>query len=238
MFNKEPERVSFLPMYSEVMDEEQKRRLKEIEQIQHNILNIEDNNKRIRDKGDLNTTDSSFIRREDFVPQEIIVNPEIPQIDYNNTSMIDNEFQQQQYNQMLMYQNMINSNNDNSLLIDYNNPSSIDLMNNSFYNQINPYQNMSYAEQINASYMMKMQNQDPLNANSNESNEYDKVINTSKINNKYIFIFITYILDDKAKDDGFICNICQRKFATKEKLTKHEKLSDLHKENLKKLGLA
>ena len=35
----------------------------------------------------------------------------------------------------------------------------------------------------------------------------------------------------------FICTICQRKFGTKEKLEKHEKLSDLHKENIRKLQI-
>jgi len=33
----------------------------------------------------------------------------------------------------------------------------------------------------------------------------------------------------------FICELCMRKFSTKENLTRHEQFSDLHKENLAKL---
>ena len=49
--------------------------------------------------------------------------------------------------------------------------------------------------------------------------------------------------DEKKKEankdinNEFICLICQRKFASAEKLALHEKLSELHKQNLNKLKL-
>ena len=65
---------------------------------------------------------------------------------------------------------------------------------------------------------MKNDNEDNANNNNDDDNEKKKEINNN-INNE------------------IICMICQRKFASAEKLALHEKLSELHKQNLNKLKL-
>lgn len=43
--------------------------------------------------------------------------------------------------------------------------------------------------------------------------------------------------EESQNNDNIICVICQRKFKSAEKLALHEKLSELHKQNLIKLKL-
>ena len=80
------------------------------------------------------------------------------------------------------------------------------------------------------------------NENDDNNNDYNEIFDVSKYN----VVSMDNINKDNnvEKEDknieenkGAICIICQRKFASLEKLKIHEKLSELHRQNLEKLKL-
>jgi hypothetical protein len=47
----------------------------------------------------------------------------------------------------------------------------------------------------------------------------------------FLFLFLEEVIAENLEED-FICQICNRKFKTEEKLRLHEELSSLHKVNI------
>ena len=104
-----------------------------------------------------------------------------------------------------------NSNNDNSNDDDNNN-----------------YNEKFDISKYNVISLDNMKNEES-NANNDISNNNDN--DTGKKNED------NNISNSNIISKEFICMICQRKFASEEKLALHEKLSDLHRQNLNKLKL-
>ena len=78
------------------------------------------------------------------------------------------------------------------------------------------------------------------NNDNNNSNDYNEKFDISKYNVVSIDKINKEEIEDKINNNEnkeAICIICQRKFANYEKLKLHEKLSELHRQNLEKLKL-
>ena len=78
------------------------------------------------------------------------------------------------------------------------------------------------------------------NDDNNNSNDYNEKLDISKYNVVSIDNINKEEIEDKINNNEnkeAICIICQRKFANYEKLKLHEKLSELHRQNLEKLKL-